>query len=42
MKRKAEKAKIKEELFSITWHPSRYWDWFMSEDGKKETEKLWV
>ena len=42
IKRKAERAKIKEELFPITWHPSRYWDWCMSEDGKKETEKLWV
>ena len=41
-KRKAQKAKIKEELLPITWHPSRYWDWCMSEDEKKETEKLWV
>ena len=41
-KRKAQKAKIKEELLPITWHPSRYWDWCMSEDEKKETEKLWA
>ena len=40
-KRKAQKASIKEELMPIAWHPSRYWDWCMSEDEKQETEKLW-
>ena len=40
-KRKAQKAKIEEELMSISWHPSRWWDWCVSEDEKKETEKLW-
>ena len=39
--RKAEKAKIREGLLPITWHPSRYWDWCMSEDKKQELEKLW-
>ena len=39
-KRKVQNAKIKEELMPISWHPSRYWDWCMSEDEKKETEKL--
>ena len=34
-KRKVQKASIKEELLPITWHPSRYWDWCMSEDKKK-------
>ena len=33
-KRKAQKAKIKEVL-PIAWHPSRYWDWCMSEDEKR-------
>ena len=33
-KRKAQKASIKEELLPIAWHPSRYWDWCMSEDEK--------
>ena len=43
-KRKAQKAKIKKELMPIAWHPSRYWDWCMSEDEKKKkkTEKLWA
>ena len=36
---KAEKASIKGELMPITWHPSRWWDWCVPEDEKKETEK---
>ena len=35
-KRKAQKASIKKELMPITWHPSRYWDWCMSEDEKRD------
>ena len=38
-KRKAQKAKIKEELLPITWHPLRYWDWCMSEDEKKKRNR---
>ena len=34
-KRKAQRAKIKEELLPIAWHPSRYWNWCMSEDEKR-------
>ena len=40
-KRKVQKASIKEELLHITWLPSRYWDWCVPEDEKKETKKLW-
>ena len=40
-KRKAQKALFKKELMPIARHPSRYWDWCMSEDEKQETEKLW-
>ena len=39
-KRNAWKASIKEELLPIAWHPSRYWDWYMTEEGKKDTEKI--
>ena len=39
---KAQKSSIKDELVPIAWHPSRYWDWCMSEDEKQETEKLWT
>ena len=35
-KRKTQKAKIKEELIPIAWHPSRWWDWCMSEDEKRD------
>ena len=31
-KRKAQKESIKKELMPIACHPSRYWDWCMSED----------
>ena len=41
IKRKAQKASIKEELKPIAWHPSRHWDWCMSKDHKKEAGKLW-
>ena len=34
-KRKVQKAKIKEELPSIAWHPDRLMDWYMSEDKKR-------
>ena len=34
-KRKAQKAKIKEELLPISWHPHRVMDWCMSEDEKR-------
>ena len=27
IKKKTQKASIKEELMSIAWHPSRWWDW---------------
>ena len=40
-KRKAKKAKIKEELMPIVWHPSRWYDWCVPEEEKKDTEKLW-
>ena len=40
-KRRTQKAQIEKELLPIAWHPSKYWDWCMSEDEKKETEKLW-
>ena len=33
-KRKAQKAKIKEELMPIDWHPDRVMDWRMSGDEK--------
>ena len=37
-KRKAQKAQTKKDLIPIAWHPSRWWDWFVAKDEKKETE----
>ena len=41
-KRKAQKASIKEKLLPIAWHSSRWWDWCVSEDEKKETENFFL
>ena len=41
-KRKAQKAQIKDELMPITWHPSRWWNWCVPEDEKKETENFFL
>ena len=41
-KRKTQKAKIKDELMPIAWHPSRWWDWCMSEEEKKEKENFFL
>ena len=40
-RRTAQKAKLKEELMRVAWYPSRWWDWCVPENEKKETEKLW-
>ena len=40
--RKAQKAEMKEELLPIALHPSHWWYWCMSEEEKKETEKLFL
>ena len=37
--RKAQKAKIKEELLPVAWHPDRVIDWCFSEDEKVSTLK---
>ena len=34
-KRKAQKAKTKEELLPITWYPDHVMEWYMSEDEKR-------
>ena len=35
------KKQIEEELMRIACHLSHWLDWCMSEDEKKQTEKLW-
>ena len=39
--RQAQKVSIKERRLPIAWHPSRYWDWCVPQDEKKEIETLW-
>ena len=41
-KRKIKKALINEELMPTAWHPSRWWNWCVSEDERRDTEKLWA
>ena len=36
---KAKKASTKGELLPIAWRTSRYWDWFIPEEEKKEIQK---
>ena len=36
IKRKIQKAKIKEELMPVAWHPDRWWNWCVPEDEKQE------
>ena len=38
IKCKTQKAKIKEELMPVAWHPDRWWNWCVPEHEKKELE----
>ena len=38
--RKNQKVQVKEKLLPVAWHPSRWWNWCVPEDEKKETEEL--
>ena len=40
-KRCAQKTLIKDGVLPISWHPSRYWYWCMSEDENSNAERLW-
>ena len=42
IKCKTQKAKIKEELMPVAWHPDRWWNWCVPEDEKKELEKYFA
>ena len=41
IKCKTQKAKTKEELMPVAWHPDRWWDWCIPEDEKKEILRRW-
>ena len=34
------KHKLKKLLMRISWHPSRWWDWYVPEDKKKRQKKF--
>ena len=33
---------LSKELISVTWYPDRSWDWYMSEDAKKEVGSMFI
>ena len=39
---KGSEIKNKRRTFTYCLTSSRYWDWYMSENEKNETEKLWA
>ena len=41
-KHKELKKELSEELMLVAWHPSRWWDWCMSEDEKKEIDPMFI
>ena len=38
--RKLFKKEISKELMPVAWHPTRWWDWRIPKDEKKEREPL--
>ena len=41
-KSKGLKKELNKELMLVVWHPNRWWDWCVSEDGKKETDPMFI
>ena len=41
-KRKALKKELNEELMPLAWHPNRWWDWYVSENEKKEIDPMFL
>ena len=41
-KRKAQKAKIKEELMTSAWHLSRWWDWCVLRIKRKRQKTVGI
>ena len=36
------KKKLNEELMSAVWHPTRWWDWCVSEDEKMKIDPIFI
>ena len=41
-KHKKKKKKLNEELMSAVWHPTRWWDWCVSEDEKMKIDPIFI
>ena len=41
-KRKVLRKELNEELMPVAWHPKRWWDWCVSEDEKKEIDRMFI
>ena len=39
---KKKKKKLNEELMSAVWHPTRWWDWCVSEDEKMKIDPIFI
>ena len=37
-----KKKKLNEELMSAVWHPTRWWDWCVSEDEKMKIDPTFI
>ena len=40
--RKVFKKDLSKELMPVEWYPTKWWDWQMSEDGKKEIKPFLI
>ena len=41
-KSKALKKELNVELMPVAWNPNRWWDWYVSEDEKKEITPMFI
>ena len=39
---KAFKKDLRKELMAVAWHQTRWWNWCISEDEKKEKESIFT
>ena len=37
-----KKKKLNQELMSAVWHPTRWWDWCVSEDEKMKIDPIFI
>ena len=40
--KKACEKEISEQLMSVAWHPTKWWDWCISKDEKKEIDSFLI